>query len=149
MHDRFWSKVHKTKKCWLWTAGKNQYGYGQLTKKLDNVNSVGAHRIAYIILIGEIPKGLVIDHLCRVRHCVNTEHMEVVTIAENVRRGESGLERARQQSAKTHCKNGHEYTEENTYITATYRYRKSQRACVACRKKRSKTQNENLRLARI
>lgn len=61
----------------------------------------------YEAFVGPIPDGLQIDHLCRVRHCVNPAHLEPVTIAENVRRG---------AAAQTHCKYGHEYTPENTVI---------------------------------
>ena len=134
MHDRFWRKVHKTEKCWLWTAGKNQYGYGLLGAKIKNVDTTSAHRIAYILTVGEIPKGLVIDHLCRVRHCVNPEHLEVVTQAENIKRGNTGLARSLQQLSKPHCTRGHELTKENTWRVKPTQKKNSSRRCKICRK---------------
>lgn len=61
---------------------------------------------------GPVPDGLELDHLCRVHNCVNPAHLEAVTHAENVRRGEAGLH----NPEKTHCPNGHAYTEENTLV---------------------------------
>jgi len=81
---RFWSKVDKTNSCWLWTDHTTASGYG---KFYVNKGEVYAHRHSYEIHRGKIPKGLVIDHLCRVRNCVNPEHMEVVTQRENIVRG--------------------------------------------------------------
>jgi len=81
--ERFWDRVEKTDTCWLWTGSKTQGGYGQLS--VDGV-CVGAHRIAYRLLIGPYPAGYHIDHLCRVRNCVNPDHLEAVTVAENLRR---------------------------------------------------------------
>ena len=66
--------------CWLWMASLNRKGYGSF-------QSQAAHRVAYQLLVGPIPDGLHIDHLCRVRNCVNPSHMEPVTPAENQRRG--------------------------------------------------------------
>lgn len=76
--------------CIFWTGYITPNGYGRRT-----VNSVSqyAHRHAYEQEVGPIPEGLVIDHLCRVRHCVNVRHMEVVTLAENTRRGQIGKAR--------------------------------------------------------
>ena len=108
--ERFWSKVNKTDTCWLWKASKNGYGYG---KFWHNGKHQGAHRVAYEFIIGEIPKGLHIDHLCRVRHCVNPSHLEPVTQRENNLRGE-GL--AAICANKTHCKNGHPFSGDNLYI---------------------------------
>lgn len=84
LSERFWSKVRVTHECWLWIAGLDHYGYGQF--HLDR-KVVKAHRLAYELVIGPIPVGLDIDHVCRVRRCVNPWHMELVTRGENVRRG--------------------------------------------------------------
>jgi hypothetical protein len=79
----FWERVEKTGGCWLWTGSRNGGGYG-------NYGGKGAHRYAYELLKAPIPPGLVIDHLCRVRHCVNPDHMEPVTQSVNCRRGDTG-----------------------------------------------------------
>lgn len=113
-HDRFWSKVEKlsARSCWVWTFTVSN-GYGAFTLRCDDGENrqLMAHRIAYTWLVGPIPDGLVIDHLCRNTLCVNPEHLEPVTPATNTLRGLSPwAQRARQ----THCKRGHEYTPENT-----------------------------------
>lgn len=107
--DRFWDFVTKTETCWLWTGRTDRDGYGAYCA---NYKDYRAHRYAYLNLVGPIPEGLVIDHLCRVRNCVNPSHMEPVTDAENTMRGQG---QGAVNSKKTHCKYGHEYTEENTY----------------------------------
>lgn len=70
--------------CWIWTASKNWDGYGQF--RWGGRQQL-AHRVSYQILVGAIPPGLELDHLCRVRDCVNPAHLESVTSAENTRRG--------------------------------------------------------------
>ena len=123
--SRFWSKVRKTETCWLWTAGLDDVpgkGYGQFYL---NGKKVKAHRLAYEMLVGAIPTGLFIDHLCRNRSCVNPEHLEPVSNKENVLRGDtysSGHNRT-----KTHCPKGHEYSEANTRF-----YNSGYRKCRAC-----------------
>lgn len=106
--------------CWIFTGSINpSTGYGNIgtgfvgdgTKKNKTT-----HRVMHEAFIGPVPKGLEIDHLCRVRSCCNPAHLEAVTHSENARRGLTGFERGRQQRAKTHCDHGHEYTPENTYV---------------------------------
>lgn len=89
--------------CWLWQGPLMPNGYGQInrTGKLWLI-----HRLAYTLMVGEIPAGLQIDHLCRVRNCINPDHLEPVTQAENLRR---------QGAAVVECPQGHLYSEENTY----------------------------------
>ena len=123
---RFWSKVEFTDSCWLWTASR-VVGYGDFSvgSRVDgSAKHVRAHRWAYGYLVGPIPEGLVIDHLCRVRHCVNPDHMEPVTLRENILRG-VGV--AAICAVKTHCKHGHAFDEANTYI-----YARGGRGCRAC-----------------
>ena len=121
--ERFWSKVNKTKTCWLWIGSMTSLGYGQL---YHNKTTVSAHRIAYELCKGSIPKGLTIDHLCRVRHCVNPEHLEAVTGKENTLRG---VGPSAINAKKTHCPQGHPYSGNNLYI---HPKRKS-RMCRICR----------------
>lgn len=125
--DRFWSRVEKTPSCWLWT-GRTYNGYGLTYVKVDGRwRSRGVHRVAYEMLVGPIPEGLQIDHLCRVRNCVNPDHLEPVTMLENVRRGISPTAINRR---KKRCKYGHLFTPENTY------YRQNgDRQCVECRRR--------------
>jgi hypothetical protein len=95
--------------CWLWVGVKTHDGYpywGTTGNK-----SIYAHRFIYEQEIGPIPKGLTLDHVCKVRNCVNPAHMDPCTLQENISRGDYGW-RARQ----THCKKGHEFTLENTYF---------------------------------
>ena len=108
--DRFWSKVDASGDCWLWTASTSRLGYGEF-RLGGRIRK--AHRVAYEMLVGLIPDDLEIDHLCRVRHCVNPDHMEPVTHRVNVLRGAS-LSAA--NARKAHCKRGHPFDEENTHI---------------------------------
>lgn len=126
---RFWEKVVKSGptpihrpelgSCWVWLAGKDTSGYGCF--KLGRTRA--AHRLAYEALVGPVPSGMQLDHLCRVRHCVNPAHLEVVTPRENTKRGEVGSN----MRVKTHCPQGHEYTTENTY-----RAPRGDRQCRTC-----------------
>lgn len=103
---RFWAKVRfDADGCWRWTAHCIS-GYGAF--HLSHAQrTIMAHRYAYELLVGPIPDGLQLDHLCRVRSCVNPTHLEPVTVLENVRRG-------LKVALHTHCKHGHEMTPENT-----------------------------------
>jgi hypothetical protein len=97
-----------------------------------------AHRIVWERVNGPIPDGLTVDHLCRVRSCLNTDHMELVTAAENARR---------MQAAKvpaSHCKRGHEFTPENTYTKPS----DGNRACRTCLKVREAARTKRRRALR-
>lgn len=98
-----------TSACKVWTGRCNSDGYAQAGWRGQTLR---LHRPAYEFARGAIPTGMVIDHVCRVRNCLNPEHLEVVTNAENVRRGLLGA----LHTPVTHCKNGHEYTPENSYF---------------------------------
>jgi hypothetical protein len=106
--DRFFEKVDAGD-CWLWTGTLAGGGYGWF---LADGKSTPAHRWAYEYLVGPIPDGLDIDHLCRVRRCVNPDHLEPVTRIENVRRGYSSTH----QRVKTHCPQGHPYVGWNLLV---------------------------------
>ena len=132
--ERFWEKVHKTDTCWLWTASKFYTGYGRfytgpgqfgLERKIEC-----AHRVAYELVKGPIPEGLQIDHLCRVPACVNPDHLEAVTRRENWIRGEAPSAKAH---LLPHCKYGHEYTPENTYMK-----KQGGRSCRQCHREYQK-----------
>ena len=124
--DRVMRKVTKTESCWHWNGYKDKDGYGLFsTFVLGKGQAEHAHRIVYKHLKGDIPTGLVLDHLCRVRHCVNPDHLEAVTALENTRRGI--------RATKTHCVNGHEFNKENTRI-----YSGTSRRCLLCSRDRNR-----------
>ena len=139
--DRFWTKVDKSGPgdCWLWTGNIcSDTGYGRFHYRGRNVK---AHRISYVATYGEHDPELVIDHLCRVRHCVNPDHMEVVTVGENTNRGCGPLaNKARAQE----CPQGHPYTPENTYSSPTHR-----RMCRTCKRRNSKSHKARVRQRRL
>lgn len=89
--------------CWEWIGAKGADGYGKFAIE----GFISAHRAAYTLLVGPIPDGLEIDHLCRNRACVNPDHLEPVSRSENIRRGVAG---------RTHCRRGHAFTPENTRL---------------------------------
>jgi hypothetical protein len=125
---RFWAKVDKTETCWLFTVNIAPEGYGKFSFHGRTRN---AHRVVYEALVGPIPDGLDLDHLCRVRHCVNPAHLEPVTRAENARRGAAG-------SLITHCPKGHEYNETNTGVHRRHG-RGDHRYCKQCNRERMRS----------
>ena len=84
LFGHFWANVEQIESCWLWRGSRRPNGYGRF--KFHNT-LYSAHRFSYELLVGRIPSGLVIDHLCRRTDCVNPSHMETVTMGENTRRG--------------------------------------------------------------
>lgn len=153
IEQRFWPKVDKNGPlpaasslareggpCWLWKAGRLPLGYG----RFYHPGGTLAHRFSYELACGPIPDGLSIDHLCRIRHCVNPAHLEPVTAMENNHRGESP---SAANLRKTACANGHPFTDENTYVycDAMGRRRRSCRECnrLASLRYKHKTLREN------
>lgn len=112
--ERFWSKVDFGGVCWEWTAAKTN-GYGRFG--VDG-KVVLAHRWAWEHLIGPIPRGLELDHLCRNPPCVNPDHMQPVTHTENVQRGAGGWN----TGSQTQCPQGHPYSGDNLMVSGGHRY---------------------------
>lgn len=124
---RFWDKVspEPNSGCWLWDgATTNSYGEFYFHRRI-----LIAHRFAYRVLRGPIPGGLQLDHLCRVRCCVNPDHLEIVTQQENIKRGDAG----KNVLNKTHCPQGHPYSGEHLGVGW-----KGVRICRTCRSKQQK-----------
>lgn len=122
--SRFASKVTLSDTgCWLWGGWRNHKGYGMFWY---DGRDTPAHRWSYEHLVSEFDLSLDIDHLCRVRHCVNPDHLEPVTRQVNLLRGDTFNAR---NAAKTHCPRGHEYDSKNTYIK-----KNGGRSCRACRR---------------
>jgi hypothetical protein len=115
--DRFMKKIKETNSCWIFEGSKTN-GYGQFWVKNKKYL---AHRWIYEQIVGKIPDGMQIDHLCRERSCVNPDHLEIVSNAE---------QQKRRSEAQTHCKHGHEFTEKNTYLY------NNKRNCRSCNRRR-------------
>lgn len=115
--EQFWTRVDASGDCWEWT-GRRRSGYGVA----ELVGTTSAHRVAYVLLVGPIPEGLQLDHLCRNRACVNPDHLEPVTNLVNSRRA----------LWRHHCRKGHPLTPENTYWRPTPRKGLGPRQCAIC-----------------
>jgi hypothetical protein len=118
--QRFWQKVDRSGNCWIWLAGTFRCGYGQFG--IDGGRKISAHRYAYELIKGPIPKTLELDHLCRTPACVNPAHLEPVTHQENM------LRIRKANASKTHCKHGHPLIEANIYVAPL-----GDRQCRACK----------------
>ena len=127
-------RINEESGCWIWTAGQRggtegaRYGAFWLDGRYH-----GAHRVAYELLVGPIPPGLPLDHLCHITLCVNPAHLEPVTDRENLMRSDTFQAR---NAAKTHCINDHEFTPENTYIWD--KRHGPERNCRACARERTR-----------
>ena len=111
--------------CWIWQGSLGTNGYAKICR---GGKTHSGHRWMYERHRGPIPAALVIDHLCRVRSCVNPDHLEPVTNAENLRRGAAAAAGIPIETLRdTHCIRGHEWNAENTY------YHDGARTCRICR----------------
>ena len=126
--ERFWAKVQKSQDCWLWQGAPNSEGYGFLWAGGRKGTNHLVHRISYEIHKGPIPDGydIHLDHLCRVRMCVNPSHLEAVTGRVNTLRGTAPSSR---NATATHCIRGHAFDPSNTR-----NLKSGKRECKACRR---------------
>jgi hypothetical protein len=141
--DRFWAKVDTNGpipahlpdlgRCWDWIGSLSPKGYGQY--KLDG-RTRQAHVVAYEIVVGVVPIGKQLDHLCRNRRCVRPDHTEPVTSRENTLRGKTIPARF---AAATTCKRGHPLTTDNVVPSATYR------KCLICNRERERARQQAVR----
>lgn len=136
--ERMETKIERSDglSCWHWRGARSSGGYGQIwvDGKLRP-----AHRVMYELKVAQVPEDLVIDHLCRVRHCVNPDHMEVVSQEENIRRGEGG----KNYRDKTHCPQGHPYAGDNLYTAPS-----GNRLCRKCQRRHQRAFRKRARLER-
>lgn len=132
--ERILRMTDRSGECWLWTGRKNPRGYAQI---VIVKHQRSAHRVSYETFVGPIPEGLEIDHLCRVRHCVNPEHLEAVTSRENKRRAvaATGLiagKRAGGMQLGETCSKGHVVDGDNVAE------RRGLLCCLACRREQNR-----------
>lgn len=150
--DRLWKRVQKglDSECWLWLGSiDNRTGYGQIGDTKNGKKGVSrVHRVAYEDQYGPIPQGFDVDHNCHTeecgktgveclhRRCVNPSHLDAVSHQRNMIRDGSTI--VGRNAAKTHCPQGHEYNEQNTYYYSTGRI------CKICSGVTGKGQKKNL-----
>ena len=123
--ERFWQKVIVQDGCWGWLGALTDRGYAQFWAGAGQTNV--AHKWLWEQLHGSVPSSLELDHLCRTRSCTNPDHLEPVTHAENVRRGEAEGQFAKANRAKTHCPLNHPYAGDNLRIN-----KHGSRCCRTC-----------------
>lgn len=122
--------------CLIWQGTKRSNGYGVIT---FNGRQTTTHRVMYQLVAGDVPDGMEVDHTCSRRDCINPEHLQVVTHAENM-----FLSASRRKT----CRNGHLWTEGNTYLGTVKRKQggtRTQRYCRICRAQHQKDMRERIK----
>lgn len=126
--------------CWIWQGTGYNREYGMFAMQGRNVF---AHRVSHHLFNGEIPEKFTVDHICRVKQCMNPYHLEAVTFGENSRRSPSGYIAGKKAREKTHCRKGHEFNEENTgWANNPTCYSGKQRYCKPCKYTRIRNKKE-------
>ena len=154
--DRLWANVNKDGPisehrpelgpCWLWLKYKNPNGYGEIMATIKGKRRAWlCHRISFEILVGPIPRGKELDHLCRTPACLNPAHLEAVTHTENILRGNSPYA---QKARQTHCSRGHEFTPDNTMRNSVSGTRFCRLCNLMWNRAESRRERERLRLQR-
>lgn len=133
---RFWPRVEKTDTCWLWHGTLMRNGYGTFTVR-GPLRRQMAHHLTYRLDGRAIPEGYLLDHICRVRNCVNPDHLRPLTNRENVL---LGIGPTAINAQKTYCSKGHEFTPENTW-----RDRRGGRRCRTCHNESERVRRLNLK----
>lgn len=154
LDQRILKMTDRSGECWLWLGSLSRQGYGRITV---NKHYTSAHRISYETFVGSVPSGLEIDHLCRVRHCVNPKHLEAVSHTVNMRRsieatGMIAGKRAGGQELGGLCSRGHLLDEENTYLhrgilCCLTCARERNRLCASGGKPRQRTYTDHAKVA--
>ena len=130
IQDRVLSRVVVVENCWHWVGAYSPNGYGAMHVGGGKMRT--AHRASYEAFVGPVPSGLVLDHSCRVRGCVNPFHLRPVTTRENLLLGEGF---ASTNAAKRACPKGHEYSKENTMVLSS-----GSRRCRECDRAAKRTE---------
>jgi hypothetical protein len=129
LEARFWLKVQKTDSCWLW-IGAMSGGYGAF--RVFGQNQVQAHRVAYELLVGSIPEGHHVHHICENRRCCNPAHLKVM---------EAAAHHALHNPPRTHCPKGHPYVGSNLRVAPS-----GSRHCRACERERGRRRRQSARV---
>lgn len=132
--DRFFQKIEKTKTCWFWKGALNSKGYGSFAVERK---SKLAHRYSYELHKGEIPKGMLICHSCDIPKCVNPDHLWAGTASDNAKDMFNKNRNGYTNRKRTHCRNGHLFTEKTTYINERKDGR-IDKICRICKNERDK-----------
>ena len=141
--ERFWPRVQKDPLtgCWNWTGGLTKAGYANMAHpKNGRWGNILVHRWSHERFVGAIPNGLLLDHKCRNRRCVNPDHLEAVTQEENNLRGNGWSGR---NARKMHCPKGHPYTADNLLQM------KKGRKCRICHAERERQRYRQKRLLAV